>query len=402
MFVFKAHQILVISLCLSLIACGGSDSKENNNDNNILDTPTPPVSVPEDPETAPDELCLQNNSEVNWPALMSADCDNLADYSLFIDPSKPTESPRSPGMLYQLSTELFSNYASKYRFIFLPDNQAISFQAQSQFELPVGSVLVKSFALPFDTQNSGADNEKLIETRLLIHRETGWTALAYQWLQGQAKLVIAGANVAHTMNNQGESISFDYHIPSKAECKICHQVNEQGSSNIKPIGLKAHLLNRQITDSNNTPINQLTQWAQQGQLINLPALNSVAQSFAINDETAELTSRAKGYLDVNCAHCHSAEGFASISGLRLEYHIDHTSFEYGVCKQPPGWDGGPNGLAYDIVPGNGERSIVHYRQTLLSPKDRMPPIGREMTHIEGADLIKRWIDDMAITIATCS
>jgi len=115
----------------------------------------------------------------------------------------------------------------------------------------------------------------------------------------------------------------------------------------------------------------------------------------------DLTARAKGYLDVNCAHCHSAKGFASISGLRLGFYIDHTSYQYGICKQPPGWDGGAKGLDYDIVPGNAEHSILLYRQTLSEPKDRMPPIGRNLEHQEGVELIRQWIDSLAPSLGNC-
>ncbi|WP_208764188.1 SO2930 family diheme c-type cytochrome [Shewanella aestuarii] len=335
---------------------------------------------------------------------MSQDCQTLSDYGLFIDPSNPTQHPRSPGVLYQLSTELFSNYASKYRFLFLPQGAVIDYQAKGVMSLPVGSVLVKTFALPYDTQVNSAENELLIETRLLIHRETGWTALVYQWQNQQAELIIAGKDVRHTLNNQGETLTFDYHIPSKAECKICHQVtsnDDNQNSKIMPIGLKAHVLNRNISSVNGQQQNQLSLWQQEGWLNGLPQLDSVAKSFAINDQHADLTARAKGYLDINCAHCHNPQGFASISGLRLSFDVDHTGFEYGICKQPPGWDGGPNGLAYDIVPGNGERSIVHYRQILSSAKDRMPPIGREIIHHEGAELIKQWIDSLSPSLGNC-
>ncbi|PMG75515.1 hypothetical protein BCU84_15805 [Shewanella sp. 10N.286.51.B7] len=402
--------LLILLLSSVLMACGGSDSNDSNTSTapsaqstpSAPSTPSTPATptTPEQPDGS-DDVCQLTNTEVNWQALMSKDCPNLSDYGLFIDPSIPTHAPREPGRGYQLSTELFSNYASKYRFIYLPESQSMVFNPQQAFSLPIGSVLVKTFALPFDTQLTGTSNEKLIETRLMIHRETGWTALTYQWQQDIASLIIAGANVTHTLNNQGESITFDYHIPSKVECKICHQINEEDISRINPIGLKAHLLNRNIVQENGNKVNQLSFWQDRKMLSGLPELDTVDQSYALDNSEADLTNRAKGYLDINCAHCHNEQGFASISGLRLSYFVDHTSFEYGVCKQPPGWDGGPNGLAYDIVPGNAERSIVHYRQILSSPKDKMPPIGREIIHSEGTELVKRWIDSMSATIATC-
>ena len=392
---------LITALILALACLYGCGDRNSETEIPPV-TITPPIIIP--PMVNPpseDDVCKNQTTEVNWQALMNKDCEDLADYSLFIDPSIPTASPRTPGFLYQLSTELFSNYASKYRFLFIPQGLSFNYQANARMTPPVGSVLVKTFALPYDTSLTGRENEVLIETRLLIHRETGWTALTYQWKNQQAKLIITGADVSHTMNNQGETLQFKYHIPSRAECKICHQMIDVQTSKIMPIGLKTHVLNHQIMLANGQSINQLQYWSNKGWLNELTSLDDAPQSFELGDDSKDLTARAKGYLDINCAHCHNSQGFASISGLRLGVEIDHTSSQYGICKQPPGWDGGPDGLAYDIVPGNGERSIVHNRQILSSAKDRMPPIGREVIHTEGAELIKRWIDSLPPSLGNC-
>ena len=124
-------------------------------------------------------------------------------------------------------------------------------------------------------------------------------------------------------------------------------------------------------------------------------------TYDIFDDSAPLTARAKGYLDVNCAHCHNPQGFASISGLRLGFYVDHTRFEYGICKQPPGWDGGERGLSYDIIPGDGDHSILVYRQELNNAKDRMPPIGRSIAHSDAVALIEKWIDQMEPALGNC-
>lgn len=384
---------MLLLFVLQLTACGGGD------DNNAVDTPNIPT-VPTQP-TTPDSLCISTHDSVNWPALMAEDCPLLSQYALFNDPLVPTQAPRAPGFSYQLATELFSNYASKYRFIFLPNGEKMRFQAQSSFDFPLGSVLVKTFALPLDTSLQGASNQVLIETRLLILRENGWVGLTYQWQDGQAKLLTTGANVRHSLINQGQTIEFDYPIPSRVECKICHQSIENNVSKIIPIGLKAHLLNREINVQQQT-VNQLSYWQQTERINTLPALESIAKTFAINDESASLTARAKGYLDINCSHCHNPSGFASISGLRLGFHVDHQSYQYGICKQPPGWDGGEKGLSYDIVPGNAEHSILLYRQTLSAAKDRMPPLGRAIAHQEGVSLIRRWLDELPPSLGDCN
>ncbi|MGS0691888.1 SO2930 family diheme c-type cytochrome [Shewanella sp. 30m-9] len=393
------RKLILLTLLMPLMSCGGSDEPAE-----VAIQPDTPSVTPEptpDPtsDSAPSSACEANTTEVNWDALMNEECDSLAQYGLFIDPSIPTRSPVAPGINYQLSTQLFSNYASKHRFIFVPEDKVIAFDPTGTFDMPVGTVLVKTFSLPFDTQVTGANNEVLIETRLLIHRDTGWTTLPYIWQDGEATLQVAGKDISHTLNHKGTSQSFDYHVPSRAECKLCHQTSSD-SSRIEPIGLKAHLLNREVRYQG-SQINQLHLWQQTGRLTGLPALGNVGKAYDIFDESAPLTSRAKGYLDINCAHCHNPQGFASISGLRLGFYVDHTSFEYGICKQPPGWDGGARGLSYDIIPGDGDHSILVYRQELNSAKDRMPPIGRSIAHTDAVALIEQWIDEMAPEVGNC-
>ncbi|ACJ28693.1 Conserved hypothetical protein [Shewanella piezotolerans WP3] len=390
-------KITIFILILSLSACGGSDDSTEQVIEQTPTTPDVPVTKP------PASVCDNTTSEVNWDALMTEDCTSLSQYGLFVDPSVPTSDPVTPGMAYQLSTQLFSNYANKHRFIFLPQSKQISYHPTATFELPVGTVLVKTFSLPFDTQVGGANNEVQIETRLLIHREVGWTTLPYVWNGAEATLQQAGLDVPHSLNHQGVREVFDYHVPSRAECKICHQStlgSDSQSALIRPIGIKAHLLNRDISYQGQS-INQLRLWQQLNLLNGLPALSDVGITAEINDQSASLTSRAKGYLDINCAHCHNADGFASISGLRLGFYVDHTSYQYGICKQPPGWDGGSKGLSYDIIPGDGEHSILVYRQELNQAKDRMPPLGRAIVHTEAVAVIKEWIDAMPADIGHC-
>ncbi|MCL1051446.1 hypothetical protein L2755_17690 [Shewanella abyssi] len=393
------HNLVILCLMLLLSACGdSSDTKELASEEAPL-SPTEPTTDPAPSQSA----CDATTSEVNWDALMAEDCQELSQYGLFIDSSIPTIDPIAPGIGYQLSTQLFSNYASKHRFIFVPPGEKIAYHSSNTFEIPIGTVLVKTFSLPFDTQVLGASNEVLIETRLLIHREAGWTTLPYIWKNSVATLQQAGRDIPHSLNHQGRQETFDYHVPSRAECKICHQstfASDTQTVRIRPIGIKAHLLNLDINHQGQST-NQLQLWQQLNMLSGLPNLRDVGKTADILDQGASLTTRAKGYLDINCAHCHNPDGFASISGLRLGFYVDHTSYQYGICKQPPGWDGGAKGLSYDIIPSDGEHSILVYRQQLNEPKDRMPPIGRAIAHTEAVTVIKDWIDAMAPELGSC-
>ena len=76
---------------------------------------------------------------------------------------------------YTLRTPLFSDYADKNRFIYIPNGREARVAADGTIEFPLGTVLFKSFA--WADHNGG----KPVETRLLIHRASGWVALPYIW-----------------------------------------------------------------------------------------------------------------------------------------------------------------------------------------------------------------------------
>ncbi|WP_028112532.1 SO2930 family diheme c-type cytochrome [Ferrimonas kyonanensis] len=349
-------------------------------------------------------LCVADSDNVNWDALLGANCSQLSEYNLFADATNPAGSTNGSGLPYDLNSPLFTDYASKYRYVFVPEGEKASFSAQESFEFPVGSVLVKTFALPADTSIRGLANETLIETRLLIHRATGWTALPFVWNADKTDAVLAkpGNNSAQTLVHNGESHNFNYKVPNIAECKQCHQLeNDQGQFKFAPIGPKARFLNQTYAYADGNA-NQLSKWVSHGILSGVPDdLSSITSVPAFDDSMSDQLSAlsddqvmalAKGYLDINCAHCHRPEGNASNTGLKLEYwraYDEDNGYSHGTCKQPIAYGGG--NLGYDVVPGKPEESILHYRMDSDEPGDRMPEIGRALIHQEGVALIHEWI-----------
>ena len=89
--------------------------------------------------------------------------------------------------------------------------------------------------------------------------------------------------------------------------------------NLLPIGPKARSLNRDYAYDSGVA-NQLDYWTQQGILVGAPEdTDSIVTIPLWGDLTASVDDRARGYLDVNCMHCHSPGGAADTSGLFLEY-----------------------------------------------------------------------------------
>ena len=393
------------------------------------DVVDPEPEEPDEPEepgegagapTGEEGDCDAQTEGVNWDALMTKNCAKLSSYNLFIDSTDPTEEPQAGGVKYDLSTALFTDYATKYRFIFMPEGSSAGYTQSEILDFPVGTVLVKTFAMPDDTADRDG-NETVIETRLLIHREDGWIALPYYWdTVNDATYAIAGKKIpGTTTNHNGEAITFEYVVPSKAACTDCHGIlyaDEQGGSTnvFIPIGPKARFLNRDNTFGEETK-NQLTHLADIGFLTGLPAdIAAVEKPFTFTDEVDvasltddELHDAAKAYLDVNCAHCHRSnltkpggEGKAGSSGLHLEYNrdFDESRPTFGVCKTSI--TGSPPEYPFDVIPGDPERSYLLYRMNTNDGQYKMPELGRSTIHAEGVTLIREWITRMQT--ASCS
>ena len=118
----------------------------------------------------------------------------LAAYRLFTD-AKATR-PNARVVPYTLGTPLFSDYALKHRYVFVPPGKTIGYRATGVLDFPVGTALVKTFAYPADLRRP-AENVRSLETRLLIRRAEGWVALAYVWNAEQTEAVLkrAGARM---------------------------------------------------------------------------------------------------------------------------------------------------------------------------------------------------------------
>ena len=126
-------------------------------------------------------LCLgaEEAGAVNMDTVLTTrPAANLSEYGLFSD--APAQEPASGVLPYDLITPLFTDYAGKRRFVYVPDGKSAAYDASEIFAFPIGTVLIKTFAYPSDTAKA-EHGLHLIETRLLIHKEKGWAAYPYVW-----------------------------------------------------------------------------------------------------------------------------------------------------------------------------------------------------------------------------
>lgn len=312
---------------------------------------------------------------------------------------------------YALNTALFSDYAHKLRTIWMPKGKPAKYDATEAFDFPVGTIISKTFYYPragdavvrvaesADETLDGLDLKKvrLIETRLLVRRESGWVALPYVWNaeQTEATLARAGETIALTLQKPDGSAKQElaYMVPDENQCAGCHGTNNT-TRELHPIGPKARHLNRE--NPWHPGENQLARMVALGRLEGLP--KDVPYNARFDDASASVEDRARAYLDINCGHCHSKVGPADTSGLWLDSGTDEVR-RLGLCKPPVAAGQGTGDHMFDIVPGRPQDSILVYRMNSLDPGAMMPELGRSTVHEEGVGLIRDWI---AAWLGSCS
>jgi uncharacterized repeat protein (TIGR03806 family) len=314
----------------------------------------------------------------------------LSEWNLFV--GKLSDLKPNKGVVpYELNMPLFTDYASKSRFIWMPNGKSAKYKENETFVFPVGTIISKTFFFQGASVGDPAHINKLIETRLLIHTESGWVAIPYIWDKdlNDARLEITGGK--HNLSYQdstGKKQELNYIIPNTNQCKGCHENQKQ----LQPIGPKAKNLNRLFAYEDGIE-NQLVRWKKIGYLSDLPDSIENLTSFPdINSTNKEnISELARSYLDVNCGHCHNPDGPANTSGLMLNY-AETDRKKLGFCKTPVASGKGSGKLLFDIVPGNPTESILFYRMNSKEPDVMMPELGRSIIHKEGVDLIRKWIE----------
>ncbi|WP_428667898.1 SO2930 family diheme c-type cytochrome [Runella sp.] len=317
--------------------------------------------------------------------------ENLSEYGFF--QGKMADHIPAEGVIpYALNTPLFSDYAEKLRFVKLPAGKTVAYNFDRVLDFPVGTTIIKTFYYPNDFRNPGA-GRRILETRLLVHEETGWRALEYIWNDAQtdAYLEVAGETKEISwVHTDGKKRTIQYTMPNLNQCKGCHNRNEQ----LQPIGPSARQLNGDFQYG--VKENQLVHWQKAGILTGMPAITEIPKAPVWNDAASgSLDARARAWLDINCAHCHRSEGPAKTSGLLLNY--DETDLtKLGVMKAPVAAGRGSGGRQFGIVPGQPEKSILLYRLESTDPGEMMPELGRKTTHTEGVALVREWIKSLKV------
>ncbi|MFA5941204.1 MAG: parallel beta-helix domain-containing protein [Sinimarinibacterium sp.] len=414
----------------------------------VLGSYTPnPANDPRPSEAELANVCGSAQAgQVNHAALARYNCPRLDQYNLFADAQDPTQNPNGLGVPFDLNTILFSDYASKYRFLFLPpgpsgEPQKATYMDHEDCEtlnvydcytatlgFPVGTVFAKTFSF------KDGDQENVVETRLLIKRQTAdgnpvWVGFAYEWKDATdgvryAELKIEGSthnaswdyddDDPEVVDDQGARVHYSgstdhYAVPNATACLLCHGGDDR-EAGTAPIGLKVRNLNKNHTYAGVGEMNQLAYLQSRG-MLDLPSGHAPDQLEKMvkwnvpgsgGDQpgsAADVHKRARAFLEVNCMHCHNPGGGAQNSGLRLDAFTEPLDQAHGICKPPIAAGRGADAGDYDIQPGDAGVSILVNRVASTQAGIKMPPLARSVMQAEAVQLFTDWIDNYVADFA---
>ena len=286
---------------------------------------------------------------------------------------------------YDLNSSLFSDYAHKKRFVWMPEGSKAVYENDfTPLNFPVGAVLIKNFYYENVQPNN---TTKIIETRLMYKTEDGWEFANYVWNEDQTEATFTDGSSFVPLDwiENGDLKSVNYNIPPRAECFTCHNK----SAVPIPIGPKPQNLNKDY-DYTDGISNQLNKWVEFGYLEdNLPS--TIVSTVRWDDESLPLNDRVRSYLDINCAHCHADQSYCGYRTMRFAFNENDDDYNMGICV-PPQTQVSP--YTRIIVPGNIDNSLLHFRVSTNQQQYRMPLLGRTLQHEEGIQLIEQWINSL--------
>lgn len=309
------------------------------------------------------------------PALLSAT-------GLFTDLASLT--PASGLIEYDLKVPFWSDGALKRRWLMVPAGAHITFSATGPWTFPVGTVFVKHFEMEM-TQGNPSSARRL-ETRVLVRGAAEWFGFTYRWNAGEddADLLSARESELLTIAVPGGSpVQQVYDYPSRTDCLACH-TGAAGSV----LGARTRQLNRDFE----FPLaidNQLRTYDHIALFSSAIGAASQYQAYSdLDDVLVSVQTRARTYLEVNCAQCHRPNGG---SGVAMDLRFDATNGAMGaIGAVPQRGDLGISG-ARIIDAGSKESSVLWQRMRALDG-NRMPPLASHRIDDQGVDLVGAWID----------
>ncbi|WAC20738.1 PQQ-dependent sugar dehydrogenase [Luteolibacter sp. SL250] len=283
----------------------------------------------------------------------------------------------SPALLpYAVNSPLWTDGAAKQRWISLPSGaEKVRYREQGEWDFPVGTVLVKHFALPVDDRDP--TKVKPVETRFFVHGEGGhYYGVTYRWNEAgtDAELISKRENRRFQITGKdGKKRSQTWTFPSRSDCFTCH-TPEAGSV----LGLRSHQFSPEQLES----WNRLGHF---GESFGKRDPHTLVRAVDPHDPHASLDDRVKSYLDANCAHCHHPGGVAANFDATYTRPLSAQKLVRGMVNRP--FTGAQDRV---VAAGDLPHSVLAARMGVTGDK-QMPPLGKNVVDRKAVALVEDWI-----------
>jgi hypothetical protein len=276
---------------------------------------------------------------------------------------------------YKPHYELWSDGATKRRWIYLPPGTTINTSNMDFWEFPVGTKVWKEFT---------RDNV-LVETRLIMRvaangTKSDWFYMPYVWNQTRDATTAAPMGVPNANGTEHD-------VPSRFQCQGCHE-NLQPS---RVLGFSAIELDWDNPDAAQLDLQKLIDL---GKLSAAPTGSS--PYFPIPGTANE--KQVLGYMHANCGHCHNAS--SSVQGntpMQLRLSVG----TLGTVGATPAYtttvDVNGNmigGLSKIVAKGQPDQSIMVYRFESTNTTEHMPALGSEIIDDTAKTALRTWITNL--------
>ncbi|MBI3468155.1 MAG: PQQ-dependent sugar dehydrogenase [Planctomycetes bacterium] len=299
----------------------------------------------------------------------------------------------APGVIpYSINAEPWADGTVAERFVAVPGLTQLGVFKQSnvqvghiagEWEFPKDGVLVKTVSL--DLEPGSPASRRRLETQVLHYDVDTWKAYNYVWNDEQtdAELSFEGADRVLSVADSaapGGRRQQTWHHASRTECLLCH-TTRAGSVH----GFRMPQLARDH-DYRGVMADQLRTFEHIG-LFAEPAPSDRTAWPDPHDPSADLSSRARAYLHVNCGHCHRRGGGGSaFFDVQYDFPLSKTAL---LGTRPTQGTFGIHD-AQIVAPGDPYRSVLYYRMSKLG-HGRMPQFGSQVVDPQGTKLIHDWI-----------
>jgi hypothetical protein len=268
---------------------------------------------------------------------------------------------------------LWSDGATKRRYLLLPEGSQIDTQDMNDWRFPVGTKIWKEFAL----------DGRLIETRLLEKDrepdDDGWFQMAYVWTDDEQDAIAAPKGLRGARGTT-------YEVPDARQCNACHHRGGRSILAISALQLSA------TADGAESP--SIT-------TLRVAEALSVPPTRTFVPPGEGFVRAALGYFVGNCAHCHDRRAPASpdlhvFMDLRVEdARPEDTTAYQTLIGQPITHFPEVQGLEGLVIPGRPEASLVYYRMNRRDDST-MPPLLTNQIDVDGVATIEGWIRGLPV------